>query len=242
MTPIETPILILILWAIVGYTMGSVPFGIVLSRLMGLGDLRKLGSGNIGATNVLRTGNKTAAALTVVLDAGKGTAAVMLASAMSGEDAAQLAGLAALIGHCFTIFLKFKGGKGTATFLGVMLGLSFPLGLACCASWLATAYFLRISSLSALVAAAFITAMGANIWPSADGRPLRCTGVIGVRTPPSQHLSPKSRNRTKNRSEIASAKNSFQTRSIKVIIFSAQSCGCDSGIICDASAISTVVL
>ena len=91
MTPIETPILILILWAIVGYTMGSVPFGIVLSRLMGLGDLRKLGSGNIGATNVLRTGNKTAAALTVVLDAGKGTAAVLLASAMSGEDAAQLA-------------------------------------------------------------------------------------------------------------------------------------------------------
>ena len=154
MTPIETPILILILWAIVGYTMGSVPFGIVLSRLMGLGDLRKLGSGNIGATNVLRTGNKTAAALTVVLDAGKGTAAVLLASAMSGEDAAQLAGLTALIGHCFTIFLKFKGGKGTATFLGVMLGLSFPLGLACCASWLATAYFLRISSLSALVAAA----------------------------------------------------------------------------------------
>ena len=154
MTPIETPILILILWAIVGYTMGSVPFGIVLSRLMGLGDLRKLGSGNIGATNVLRTGNKTAAALTVVLDAGKGTAAVLLASAMNGEDAAQLAGLAALIGHCFTIFLKFKGGKGTATFLGVMLGLSFPLGLACCASWLATAYFLRISSLSALVAAA----------------------------------------------------------------------------------------
>ena len=154
MTPIETPILILILWAIVGYTMGSVPFGIVLSRLMGLGDLRKLGSGNIGATNVLRTGNKTAAALTVVLDAGKGTAAVLLASTMSGEDAAQLAGLAALIGHCFTIFLKFKGGKGTATFLGVMLGLSFPLGLACCASWLATAYFLRISSLSALVAAA----------------------------------------------------------------------------------------
>ena len=154
MTPIETPILILILWAIVGYTMGSVPFGIVLSRLMGLGDLRKLGSGNIGATNVLRTGNKTAAALTVVLDAGKGTAAVLLASTMSGEDAAQLAGLAALIGHCFTIFLKFEGGKGTATFLGVMLGLSFPLGLACCASWLATAYFLRISSLSALVAAA----------------------------------------------------------------------------------------
>ena len=134
--------------------MGSVPFGIVLSRLMGLGDLRKLGSGNIGATNVLRTGNKTAAALTLILDGGKGTAAVLLARAISGEDAAQLAGLAALIGHCFPIFLKFKGGKGAATFLGVMLGLSFPLGLACCASWLATAYFMRISSLSALVAAA----------------------------------------------------------------------------------------
>lgn len=154
MTPIDTPILILGLWAAVGYGMGSVPFGIVLSRLMGLGDLRKQGSGNIGATNVLRTGNKTAAALTLILDGGKGTAAVLLARAISGEDAAQLAGLAALIGHCFPIFLKFKGGKGAATFLGVMLGLSFPLGLACCASWLATAYFMRISSLSALVAAA----------------------------------------------------------------------------------------
>jgi glycerol-3-phosphate acyltransferase PlsY len=154
MTPIDTPILILGLWAAVGYGMGSVPFGIVLSRLMGLGDLRKQGSGNIGATNVLRTGNKTAAALTLILDGGKGTAAVLLARAISGEDATQLAGLAALIGHCFPIFLKFKGGKGAATFLGVMLGLSFPLGLACCASWLATAYFMRISSLSALVAAA----------------------------------------------------------------------------------------
>ena len=154
MTPIDTPILILGLWAAVGYGMGSVPFGIVLSRLMGLGDLRKQGSGNIGATNVLRTGNKTAAALTLILDGGKGTAAVLLAGAISGEDATQLAGLAALIGHCFPIFLKFKGGKGAATFLGVMLGLSFPLGLACCASWLATAYFMRISSLSALVAAA----------------------------------------------------------------------------------------
>ena len=92
--------------------------------------------------------------MTLILDGGKGTAAVLLARAISGEDATQLAGLAALIGHCFPIFLKFKGGKGAATFLGVMLGLSFPLGLACCASWLATAYFMRISSLSALVAAA----------------------------------------------------------------------------------------
>lgn len=165
MTPIDTPILILGLWAAVGYGMGSVPFGIVLSRLMGLGDLRKQGSGNIGATNVLRTGNKTAAALTLILDGGKGTAAVLLARAISGEDATQLAGLAALIGHCFPIFLKFKGGKGAATFLGVMLGLSFPLGLACCASWLATAYFMRISSLSALVAAA-----SSLLWAAVFGR------------------------------------------------------------------------
>jgi glycerol-3-phosphate acyltransferase PlsY len=164
MTPIDTPILILGLWAAVGYGMGSVPFGIVLSRLMGLGDLRKQGSGNIGATNVLRTGNKTAAALTLILDGGKGTAAVLLARAISGEDATQLAGLAALIGHCFPIFLKFKGGKGAATFLGVMLGLSFPLGLACCASWLATAYFMRISSLSALVAAASSLLWAAVFW------------------------------------------------------------------------------
>ena len=102
MTPIDTPILILGLWAAVGYGMGSVPFGIVLSRLMGLGDLRKQGSGNIGATNVLRTGNKTAAALTLILDGGKGTAAVLLARAISGEDAAQLAGLAALIAVSYT--------------------------------------------------------------------------------------------------------------------------------------------
>ena len=154
MTAIDTPIVILILWAIVGYGMGSVPFGIVLSRLMGLGDLRAMGSGNIGATNVLRTGSKTAAALTLVLDGGKGTAVVLLARTISGEDAAQLAGLTVLFGHCFSMFLKFKGGKGAATFLGVMLGLYFPLGLACCASWLATAYLMRISSLSALVAAA----------------------------------------------------------------------------------------
>ena len=154
MTAIDTPIVILILWAIVGYGMGSVPFGIVLSRLMGLGDLRAMGSGNIGATNVLRTGSKTAAALTLVLDGGKGTAVVILARTISGEDAAQLAGLTALFGHCFSMFLKFKGGKGAATFLGVMLGLYFPVGLACCASWLATAYLMRISSLSALVAAA----------------------------------------------------------------------------------------
>ena len=150
----DIPALTLFAWAIIGYAMGAVPFGIILSRVMGLGDLRTLGSGNIGATNVLRTGNKTAAALTLLLDAGKGMAAVVLARVWAGEEAAQIAAMAALIGHCFPVPLKFKGGKGTATFLGVALGLYWPVGLACCATWLATAKLMRISSLSALVAAA----------------------------------------------------------------------------------------
>ena len=127
----NTPALTLFAWAVIGYAMGSVPFGILLSRVMGLGDLRTLGSGNIGATNVLRTGNKTAAALTLLLDAGKGMAAVVLARVWAGEEAAQIAAMTALIGHCFPVTLKFKGGKGTATFLGVALGLYWPVGLAC---------------------------------------------------------------------------------------------------------------
>ena len=118
----DTTALTLFSWAVIGYAMGAVPFGIILSRVMGLGDLRTLGSGNIGATNVLRTGNKTAAALTLLLDAGKGMAAVVLARVWAGEEAAQIAAMAALIGHCFPVTLMFKGGKGTATFLGVALG------------------------------------------------------------------------------------------------------------------------
>jgi glycerol-3-phosphate acyltransferase PlsY len=135
-----------------GYLLGSIPFGLVLTRLAGLGDVRAIGSGNIGATNVLRTGNKGLAALTLLLDGGKGTAAVLL-GAMYGPDTAVLAGGGAFIGHLFPLWLKFKGGKGVATFLGVMLAASWPAGLLCCLTWLAVAALLRYSSLAALVAA-----------------------------------------------------------------------------------------
>ena len=146
--------LALILVAVLAYLLGSVPFGIVITRALGLGDLRKIGSGNIGATNVLRTGNKGAALATLVLDAAKGGIAVLIARAMVGEDAAQLAGLTAFLGHLYPVWLGFKGGKGVATFLGTLLALAWPVGLAVCATWLVTAILTRISSLSALVAAA----------------------------------------------------------------------------------------
>ncbi|MFP4043818.1 MAG: glycerol-3-phosphate 1-O-acyltransferase PlsY [Rhodosalinus sp.] len=154
MPPLETAWLLLLLWAAAGYLLGSVPFGLVITRAFGLGDLRAIGSGNIGATNVLRTGSKSAAAATLILDSGKGAAAVLLARAMAGEDAAQVAGLAAFLGHCFPVWLRFRGGKGVATFLGTLLALAWPLGLAACATWLATAAVTRLSSLAALVAAA----------------------------------------------------------------------------------------
>ena len=149
----------LILVAVLAYLLGSVPFGIVITRALGLGDLRKIGSGNIGATNVLRTGNKGAALATLLLDAGKGGIAVLSARAMVGEDAAQLAALASFLGHLFPVWLGFKGGKGVATFLGTLLALAWPVGLAVCATWLVTALLTRISSLSALVAAA-----SASLW------------------------------------------------------------------------------
>ncbi|MGB3280627.1 MAG: glycerol-3-phosphate 1-O-acyltransferase PlsY [Pseudorhodobacter sp.] len=149
--------LVLILVAVLAYLLGSVPFGLVITRAMGLGDLRKIGSGNIGATNVLRTGNKPAALATLLLDAGKGGVAVLLARALVGNDAAQLAGLTAFLGHLFPVWLNFKGGKGVATFLGTLLALAWPVGLAACLSWLAAAVIGRISSLAALVAAASST-------------------------------------------------------------------------------------
>lgn len=145
--------MVLIVTAALAYLLGSVPFGVLVTKLMGLGDLRKIGSGNIGATNVLRTGNKAAAFATLILDGGKGAAAVLIARVLAGEDAAQLAGLAAFVGHIFPVWLKFNGGKGVATFLGTLLALAFPVGLAACATWLVTALIFRFSSLSALVAA-----------------------------------------------------------------------------------------
>ncbi|MEO9576426.1 MAG: glycerol-3-phosphate 1-O-acyltransferase PlsY [Tateyamaria sp.] len=155
---IETPTTILLLWAVIGYVLGSIPFGMVLARIMGLGNLREIGSGNIGATNVLRTGNKLAAALTLLLDAAKGAAALLLARYATGaEDAAQLAGLAAMIGHCYPVWLKFQGGKGVATFLGLLLALAWPVGVGACIAWLIGAGLFRISSMGALVAAAAST-------------------------------------------------------------------------------------
>lgn len=143
----------LILCALLAYLLGSIPFGILITQAMGLGDLRSIGSGNIGATNVLRTGNKGAAFATLVLDGGKGALAVLVARALFGEQAALVAGFFAFLGHLFPVWLKFRGGKGVATFLGVMLAVSFPAGLAACATWLAAAVAFRYSSLSALIAA-----------------------------------------------------------------------------------------
>jgi acyl phosphate:glycerol-3-phosphate acyltransferase len=154
---IDSSLAVLSLWAVLGYLIGSVAFGLLLARAMNLGDLRTIGSGNIGATNVLRTGNKTAAALTLVLDGAKGAVAVLLARFFAGEDAAQVAGLAAMIGHCYPVWLKFKGGKGVATFLGVILALAWPAGLACCLAWLIGALVTRISSMGAIAAASTST-------------------------------------------------------------------------------------
>lgn len=157
MPPIDSAIPVLILWGVIGYLLGSIPYGMIIARAMGLGNLREIGSGNIGATNVLRTGNKTAAALTLILDAAKGAVAVLLARSFAGEDAIQLAALAAMLGHCYPVWLWFKGGKGVATFLGLMLALAWPVGIACCVAWLIGAATTRISSMGALAAASSST-------------------------------------------------------------------------------------
>lgn len=150
---------------VLAYLLGSIPFGVVIARALGLGDLRTIGSGNIGATNVLRTGNKGAAAATLILDAAKGGVAVLIARAVAGESAALVAGFAAFLGHLFPVWLGFRGGKGVATFLGTMLALAWPAGIAACLTWLATAFAFRYSSLAALVAAA-----STPLWLWAFGR------------------------------------------------------------------------
>ena len=150
----DAPFLALLIVAVAGYLLGSVPFGLVIAKMMRLPDPRTIGSKNIGATNVLRTGSKGAALATVLLDGAKGLVAVLLARAFAGEDAAQIAALAAFLGHCFSLFLGFKGGKGVATFLGTLFGLSFVLGAVACLIWLLTFVIARYSSLSALVASA----------------------------------------------------------------------------------------
>jgi acyl phosphate:glycerol-3-phosphate acyltransferase len=137
---------------LIGYLFGSIPFGLVLTRLAGTQDLRSIGSGNIGATNVLRTGRKGLAAATLLLDALKGTAAVIISGYFGGPNAAMLAGLGAFLGHLFPIWLKFKGGKGVAVYIGILIGLFWPAAIAFCVIWLALAFPLRHSSLSALTA------------------------------------------------------------------------------------------
>lgn len=136
-----------------GYLLGSIPFGLILTKLAGLGDIRHIGSGNIGATNVLRTGNKPLALATLLLDGGKGAVAVLIATHFS-QSFAVIAGAAALVGHLFPVWLGFKGGKGVATTLGTLLAVNWIVGIAACLTWLAVAIAFRLSSLSALVAVA----------------------------------------------------------------------------------------
>jgi glycerol-3-phosphate acyltransferase PlsY len=137
---------------LIGYLLGSIPWGLILTRLAGTQDLRTIGSGNIGATNVLRTGRKGIAAATLLLDALKGTAAVLIAGYFGGPNAAMLAGLGAFLGHLFPVWLKFHGGKGVAVYIGALIGLFWPAALLFCGIWLALAFALRYSSLSALIA------------------------------------------------------------------------------------------
>lgn len=165
MPEITTSLPLLALTALAGYLLGSVPFGLVWARIFGLGDIRKIGSGNIGATNVLRTGNKVAALLTLIGDVGKGAFAVLVARSLLGDDAAQAAGLFAYLGHLFPVYIGFRGGKGVATWLGTMLAVAWPVGLAAAATWLITALVFRISSLAGLTAAALTP-----IWALALGR------------------------------------------------------------------------
>ena len=174
---IQTSTAVLLVWAIAGYLLGSIPFGMVVARFMGLGNLREIGSGNIGATNVLRSGNKKAAALTLLFDAGKGAVIVLLARKFATEDAAQIAGLAAILGHCFPVWLKFKGGKGVATYFGLMIALSPVVGLAAGAIWLVVAAISRYSSLAALMAAGWAPIVVAFI---TDGQIFALASVLAV--------------------------------------------------------------
>ena len=151
---IETSAAVLALVALLSYLLGAVPFGIVISRLFGLADPRTIGSGNIGTTNVLRSGNKTAAFLTLILDSAKGGIAVIAARTLVGEDAAQVAAICAFLGHLYPAWLGFKGGKGVATFLGTVLALSPLLGIVACATWLVVFALFRISSLGGIMAPA----------------------------------------------------------------------------------------
>ena len=161
-----------------GYLLGSIPFGVILTRLFGAGDLRQIGSGNIGATNVLRTGRKGLAAATLLLDGAKGAVAVLLARHFApeiGDDGAMIAGAAAMIGHCYPLWLKFRGGKGVATLLGLALALAWPIGLLFAAMWLGTVLMARISSLGGMLGA-----VAAPVAALALGYPTYAVGLAGL--------------------------------------------------------------
>ena len=163
---------------LMGYLLGSIPFGIVLTRLFGAGDLRQIGSGNIGATNVLRTGRKELAVATLILDGAKGAVAVLLARHFVpglGDGGAMIAGAAAMIGHCYPVWLKFRGGKGVATLLGLALALAWPIGLVFAVAWLAAALISRISSLGGMVGA-----VSAPVAALMLGYPVYALGLAGL--------------------------------------------------------------
>jgi glycerol-3-phosphate acyltransferase PlsY len=162
---------------LVGYLLGSIPFGFILTRWAGTPDIRTIGSGNIGATNVLRTGNKRLAAATLLGDALKGTAAVLATELAFGRDAALVAGLGALVGHIFPVWLGFKGGKGVATYIGVLIGLAWPAAIAFGLVWLAVAALTRYSSLAALLASAAVPLV---LWFIADDRTAIFFAFLGL--------------------------------------------------------------
>ena len=166
-----------LLFALLGYLFGSIPFGLILTRFAGLGDIRRIGSGNIGATNVLRTGNKGLAAATLLLDGGKGAAAVLLAAWLGGHDAVLWAGSGAVLGHAFPVWLGFKGGKAVATAYGVLIAAAWPVGLCAGAIWLAMAAIGRMSSLAALASFALAPLLAAAL---ADATVVKLALVIAV--------------------------------------------------------------
>jgi glycerol-3-phosphate acyltransferase PlsY len=162
---------------IIGYLLGSIPFGLIVTRLAGLGDIRRIGSGNIGATNVLRTGNKGLAAATLLLDGLKGAAAVLLAGWLGGSDAVLMGGIGAVLGHSFPVWLGFRGGKGVATSYGVLIAAAWPVGLCAGAIWLVVAALARLSSLAALASFAIAPIAAAVL---ADATVVKLALVIAV--------------------------------------------------------------
>lgn len=165
-TALELGLMNIFLVILFAYLIGSIPFGIIISKIMGLGNLRNIGSGNIGATNVLRTGNKLAAILTLIFDLLKGAIAVIITYYIFNDTTAQIAALSSFLGHCFPIWLKFKGGKGVATFIGISLALYWPAGILICLTWVLIAFLSRTSSLSAL-----ISSLSSILWVWVLGAP-----------------------------------------------------------------------